>query len=270
MKSIAVTSDGKLYMVDSEGQLMRFAFKEGDACVLVYDAAFGTEGKVKLDQEIRTLNVDENNKLYASAGIWESFRLTEGTVDYKCETDPNGFIVPAADGSMGLAYWSRAELVKIGFTDTGCTGENLAFESPLDMVQSVAFLKSLVLVGGTLKREENASSENVVVAFDKNGKEKFRFGSTAEGIDEQTICWVHGISACASGICVLDSNCRDMTTWNEKGEFQAKIDLSALFGLRYPWYPDFQVVGDVVYVAAGQDRDESSVAQGFIFRVHGL
>ena len=270
MNNIAVTSDGKLYVVDNDGQLMRFTFKEGDACVLVYDAAFGTAGKLKLDQEIETLNVDGNNKLYASAGIWESFRLTEGAVDFKCETDPNGYIVPREDGKGGLAYWSRGELVKVAFTDTGCTGENWAFESPLDMVQSVAFMNDLVLVGGSLKPEVNPNHEIVVVAFNKEGKPQFQLGSTAEGIDEQTICWAHGLSACPSGICVLDSNCRAMTTWNDKGEFQAKIDLSELFGLRYPWYPDFQVVGDVTYVAAGQEREESSVAQGFIFRVHGL
>ena len=270
MNAIAVTGDGKLYMVDSEGALMRFTFKEGDACVLVYDATYGENGKLKLEREIETLNVDGNNKLYASNGIFEAYRLTDGAVDYKCEADPSGYIVPSPDGTMGINYWSHADVAKIAFTDTGCTAEKWNVESPIDMLQSAAFMGDLVLLGGSVKSEASPNGNNLVLAFNKEGKEQFRIGSTADSIEDGTFCWVHGISACPGGICVLDSNCRKMVVWTDKGEFVGKVDLSALFGLDYPWYPDFQVVGDVMYVGAGQAREVSDVSQGFIYRVRGL
>ncbi|MBI5502866.1 MAG: hypothetical protein HY907_21655 [Deltaproteobacteria bacterium] len=270
MNALAVTSDGKLYIVDAEGALLRFAFKEGDACVLVYDAAFGESGKLKLEREIETLNVDANNKLYASNGIFEAYRLTDGAVDYKCEADPSGYIVPFPDGTMGVNYWSHADVAKIAFTDTGCTAEKWAVESPIEMLQSAAFMGDLALLGGSVKVEGTDKSNNLVLAFNREGKEQFRFGSTAESIEDGTLCWVHGISACAGGICVLDSNCRKMVVWSDKGEFVGKVNLSALFGLDYPWYPDFQVVGDVMYVGAGQAREVRDVAQGFVYRVRGL
>lgn len=271
VQNIAVTADGKLYLVDKEGLLLRFTFKEGDACVLVHDKTFGTDGKLKLDREIDTLNVDSNNKLYASSGIWSSYRLTEGTVDYECKTDPNGYIVPFADGSGGFGYWSRPELVKLSFTDTGCTGEKWTFESPLDLVQSVGFMKDLILVAGTLKPEINPDHAVVVAAFDKDGKLQFQFGSTEKGVKDDTICWAKGVSVCPSGgICVLDGNCRKMSVWSEKGEFQGKIDLDKLFGLEYPWFPDFQLVGDVFYVVALQKREKSPVVEALVYRLRGL
>ena len=270
MNSIAITSDGKLYMVDGEGQIMRFAFKEGDDCVLVYDSAFGENGKLKLEREIETINVDGNNRLYASNGIFENYVMNEGTVAYPCETDPNGYIVPSPDGTMGINYWSHADAAKITFSDTECKSEKWAVESPIEMLHSAAFLGDLVLLGGSVKVEGTDKSNNLVLAFNKDGKEQFRIGSTAENIADDTFCWVHGITACPSGICVLDSNCRKMVVYSDKGELTGKIDLSALFGLDYPWYPDFQMVGDVLYVGAGQAREVSDVAQGFIYRVHGL
>jgi len=270
INSIAVTADGKLYLVDGEGQIMRFTFKEGDACVLVHDAAFGENGKLKLEREIETINVDANNRLYASNGIFENYVMNEGTVAYKCETDPNGYIVPFQDGTMGINYWSHADAAKITFSDTECKSEKWAVESPIEMLHSAAFLGDLVLLGGSVKVEGTDKSNNLVLAFNKDGKEQFRIGSTAENIADDTFCWVHGITACPSGICVLDSNCRKMVVYSDKGELTGKIDLSALFGLDYPWYPDFQMVGDVLYVGAGQAREVSDVAQGFIYRVHGL
>jgi hypothetical protein len=145
------------------------------------------------------------------------------------------------------------------------------------MVHAVAFLDDLILIGGSVKANPDDNGSELVLAFDQDGKEQFRVGSTADSIEDSTHCWVHGVSGCANGICVLDSNCRKMVVWTAKGEFVGQVKLTTLFGLDYPWYGDFQVVGDVTYVAAGDTRNlaadenkSSDVVQGFIYRVHGL
>jgi hypothetical protein len=93
---------------------------------------------------------------------------------------------------------------------------------------------------------------------DKDYASKDRFG------------WVHAIGPCKTGVCVLDSNYRRLTIWKTDGKFVASVDLSALFGLKYPWIADFDRNKTHTFFVAGQDRDVKGVAEGNIYRVSGL
>jgi len=70
---------------------------------------------------------------------------------------------------------------------------------------------------------------------------------------------------------VLDSNYRRLTVWSSKGEFVGSADLSDLLDLSYPWIADFHIADDgQAYFVAANDRKDSDVAEGVIYRVSGL
>lgn len=93
---------------------------------------------------------------------------------------------------------------------------------------------------------------------DKENGSKDRFG------------WVHAIQPCNKGVCILDSNHRRLTAWKTDGKFVGHVDLMALFGLKYPWIPDFDRNKTHAYFVTGQDRADSKVGEATIYRVTGL
>jgi hypothetical protein len=135
-------------------------------------------------------------------------------------------------------------------------------------INSVAFLGNLVLVGGVIAEKP---SPRIVVAYTKDGVEKFRFGNEGAGFADDRFGWVHAIELCKTGICTLDANGRDVKLWTDEGGFVGKIQLDALFGLKYPWIPDFAMAkGGTAWFIAAQDRGKSGVAEGLVYRVKGL
>jgi hypothetical protein len=82
---------------------------------------------------------------------------------------------------------------------------------------------------------------------------------------------VHAIEPCAAGICVLDANARRVSLWTRAGKPAGSVGLAELFGLSAPWVADFSVGKDgVAWFVAAQAREQSSVAEGLIYRVRGL
>ncbi|HCH64161.1 MAG TPA: hypothetical protein DFR83_15260, partial [Deltaproteobacteria bacterium] len=70
--------------------------------------------------------------------------------------------------------------------------------------------------------------------------------------------------------CILDSNLRRLTIWDDAGTYQGVVELKTLLGLEYPWINDFAVGPDgAAWFAAGNDG-AADIASGYIYRVTGL
>ncbi|HOU94928.1 MAG TPA: hypothetical protein PLU22_27950 [Polyangiaceae bacterium] len=103
---------------------------------------------------------------------------------------------------------------------------------------------------------------------------KFRLGNVESSVADDGFGWVHAVSGCGVGICVLDGNFQKLARFSATGSFIGKIDLARLFGIegsRSGWYGSFAAAPDrSLYVAAGVDREGGKVAEGLVLRVTGL
>lgn len=271
---IEVDDAGRLYLVDPAYDLRRFTVAgEGDTCTLTADASFGTAGVLDLQRDIKEISW-ASGKLYASSGIFDSYRLTDGAVDVTCSQRAR-YLVMAPDGRSGFGTFANSPIARVTFSDTGCEAADWAdFQSPFNNHNVLAFLGRDIAIGGVLSEQVEGSNPRVVAVFDANGREKLRFGKTDREHTPDRFGWVHAIEACGPGICVLDSNYRRLTIWDARsGEFKGHVELKDLFDLRYAWFPDFEITGGrrgVAYFTAAQERGDSDVYEGLVFRVTGL
>lgn len=270
-----MTTDGKLYIVDKEGQLMRFDVSGDETtCTLALDATFGTNGRLNPGQEIEELAAVAGNTLYAANGIFDSYRLVDGVVNATCNAG-RGYVAASADGRNIMAHFVNGTMRRPTYTAAGCTSEDVAIPAPFASVNTAAFVGRNFLIGGVMSEPVGNWTPRIVVAYDpRTMREAFRFGATEgnSGADD-AFGWVHAIEPCGANICALDSNYRKLTVWSARGVFIGKIPLSTLFGLEYPWITDVEVTtgrGATAFMTVSQQRQRSGVYEGMVYRVSGL
>jgi hypothetical protein len=157
-------------------------------------------------------------------------------------------------------------LRSVTYDDGACEVEDWAYEHPFHSVMAVAFDRRDVIVGGSAE-----GGGNQLAVYDERGRERARFGSARPTADDG-FCWVHGVTACAAGYCVVDTNCNRLALWSRRGEHLGNARASELLGVQRPWLS--AVVGGrrELFVAASQLREPAAegVAEGMLFRVRGL
>lgn len=276
--SVAV-ADGRLFVADGSKQVRAFIVGEGDGCTLTLDAEFGDGGARTLGHDIEWLSVDGAGRVVASNGIFKAYAFDgAGKTEFDCDT--KGYVEQHAAGRWGISTWVTSNVRMVELAEGACSAEDWVLTDLSDdanrkgnftSVHSAAVVGNLILIGGALAKSVDPDASNVVAAYNKAGKEKFRFGGSDEIGSDQNFGWIHAISGCEGGICVLDSNYRRMTVWSYKGKFIGSVDLSELFDLGYPWINDFHVADDgYAYFVAANDRESSVVAEGVIYRVSGM
>ncbi len=274
--AVRVLGDHLAVIAGKEGVIKFYKIEKGAGCKLTLDTAVGDKGTIKAADNLKPakLEVDDLGHLYASNGVFGSVRYKKDlTVDYKCAPRPGGYLVPHASGKWGYGHFVNASMAKVAFDATGCKGEATFIDpqkkaGPFAMVHAVAFNGDNVLVGGSLTE----GGKHVVVEFDKAGKEKFRIGNVTAAIaPEDGFGWVHGISMCKPGLCVLDSNSRGVSVWSADGKkFLTRVSLKEVTGLSYGWYSDFAVTKAGTFVVGGQAREVKEVSEGLIYRLSGI
>jgi len=271
---IELGTDGMLYVIDQEYKIRRFTVGgEGDACTLTLDTAFGQGGALDPGGRVKELAAVAGDRIIASAGVGNSYRITKGQVDLTCSESRQGYVVGTPDGSSFIGHFVSPPLRKIAYTDTACSVEEWSFEMPLKNINQVAFVGGNVLVGGVMSEKVGNREPRIVVAFNTKGRELFRFGSTAEGFSDDHFGWVHAIEPCGKNICVVDSNFRRLSMWKNGGAFLGAVSLSKLFGLDYPWITDMESApNNTAYFSASQQRQGQGgeknlrVYEGLIYR----
>lgn len=273
----------RIFVVDAEGQVRAFEIAAGATCKLSIDKTFGTDGIAKLENEMSRLSADSSGNLWATSGVFNSYRLAkDGKVTAKCEARPQGYIHVHPSGKTAIGTFANATVAKLTLDASGCKSEPFAQftdlgndekrKGPITNAQAVGYVGETIFMGGVLAKTVDPNGNTVVLALDATGKEKFRLGKTDKDLaSKDRFGWVHAIQPCNKGVCVVDSNYRRLTAWKTAdGKFVGDVDLSKLFGLKYPWIPDFDRNKTHTYVVAGQDREGSKVAEAVIYRVAGL
>ncbi len=278
LRAVQAVGD-KLYLVTSDGKVRGYKIAAGK-CALTKDASFGDDGVLSLSKEVKSLSKDSAGDLLASNGIFESYYISGGKLKYECKARGQGYIAMHPSGKWGLGPFANATVNKLKFGDSACESEPWVLQDlsqegkrkgPFNNVNTIGFVGDLVLVGGILPKSADPNESRVVIGMDAAGKEKFRFGSTDKSFGEQKFGWIHAIGPCKAGICVVDSNMRQLSAWTKDGRFVGSAKLSDAFGLKYPWISSFSVTKDGTgYFAAGQSRENAKVAEGLVYRVKTL
>lgn len=277
MPSIAIQGN-RAYAADADAQLRAYEISTQGGCKLTPVKTFGTDGVMKTDPKTKTVTASKD-LLVASDGIFGSSVIKGDKLYYTCKTRPQGYVAVHGSGKWGIGSFANATVAKVSFTDTNCTSEPWVFEDlskptrkgAFKLVNSVGFMGDTVLVGGVLDKSENPKEARVVLGMSAAGKELFRLGNVEKSFSDDGLGWVHAVSGCNVGICVLDGNYKKLAMWTSTGTFIGKVELEKLFGVKSPWINSFAVAPDKsLYFVAGVDRDGGKVAEGLVFRVTGL
>ncbi len=262
-----------MLIVTRTNTIKAYKAEKGATCKLTLDEKVGEAGSIKSDLKFEKLSGDDQGHLVASSGVFGAVRYKKDfTVDYKCTPRPGGYMVVHPSGKYAFGHFVNGAVAKIDFDATSCKSTEVDFinpaknAGPFKMIDAMAFFGDLLLVGGS------AGDTKQVFAFDKAGKEKFHFGSTSKtGASDDAFGWIHAITPCKPGICVLDSNYRRISVWDKEGKKHlTNVPLKDVLGLNYAWIPDMYVAKDATYLLADQVREDGKVYEGLVYRLSGL
>jgi hypothetical protein len=263
---LAIGPDGAIYALDHEHKVRRYLPQPGPACVLALDPAFGTNGVLSLPDPPESITILADGTL-AGIGPKTMFHKAGKTDVLDCRVTSL-----YADGKTGIHAGFdtiekinlRAECKSGEVTYTGWEG----LKRP-----SFLFVREF---GSDLLAAATVDATHYVAVHDGSGKMRFKFGQNRDqdknAQKEDRICWTRDADACGAGICVLDSNCRNLAAWDAKrGKFVGSVDLHELLGLFSPWPSALAVRKDIAYMAiAHKEKDNPSIYLGVIFRIKGL
>jgi hypothetical protein len=265
LPSMAFDGRGALVLVDGESHLRRYLPARGRDCRFDPDAAFGQQGVLTLPTPVTAVSVDRRGAIVAS-GVLGSYLLEDGAVTVRCNRPAHGYVTLSPRRGVGLGMFPGSPLRSVTYEDGACAVEAWTYEHPFRSVMALAYDRRDVIVGGSVE-----GSGNQIAIYDDRGRERARFGAARPTADDG-FCWVHGVTACGPGYCVVDTNCDRLAVWSRRGEHVGNARASTLLGLRRPWLS--AVVGGrrELFVAASQLREPAAerVAEGMIFRVRGL
>ncbi len=259
------------YIVDPESNVRRFTIADtaDGGCSLTLDASFGRGGVMDFERDIESISSSNDGTVIMSNGVFESQILSgsTGVLLSPCEARSHGFVVLHPAGGWGLGRYVSPEVKRVTLSPDGCTAEPWPWQSPFQGLSAVGFVGDLIIAGGSLAEEVNGRRPHVLVAFDTGGNEVWRQGNVEESFADDGYGWFHAIEACPWGVCVLDSNFRALHLVTAGGTHVGKVALGDLLGLRYAWFADLDVVGDTVWIVAGQERGDSDVYEGLVYRI---
>lgn len=273
---IAWSSDGSLYVSDTEGQVRRYTVQPGDACALTMDTSFGTNGELSVGEgmgaRVASIVSDARGHAYIATSMSGTTRVTGATVDYHCDT--RGELSVSPDGSVGIAMFGGSNPQLVTFTDTGCTTAPWQASELPDDLDSITFLDDRrILVGG----HAGSRAPHLARLYDRAGHPSGdAFGDTTDSLNaDDHFCHIHGAIDCSHGLCVHDGNCRSLRIFDAQQHVTAEISVSRAIGVSYPWVPSITLARDgVAFASASQQRgsasDRTNVYDGYVFRLRGL
>ena len=265
LPSVAFDRRGALYLVDADQHVRRYTRARGRGCSFSIDAGFGTAGVLTLPSPVSQVSVDGRGVAVAS-GVLGSFVIDDGEVTTRCNRGSHGYVTMPARGP-GVGIFPGSPVRRIAYEDGSCTVTPWAYAPAFRSVMAVGFDRKDMLLAGSMP-----DGSNQVAIFDERGRERARFGGARATADDG-FCWVHGLSACRAGVCVIDTNCDRIRLWSARGEHVGNARASELLGVTGPWLSDIEPGrrGET-FIAAGARRSPAGegVAEGMLFLVSGM
>jgi len=266
LPSIAFDRRGRLHVIDGDQRLRRYVRAFSDTCRFARDMSFGEEGILALPSPVSRVSFDGRGTVVAS-GVLGSFVVEDGTVTTRCPRPSHGYVSMMPRGP-GLGIFPGSPVRQVEYTAEGCTVSPWEYQNPFQSVTALAFDRRTILMGGSMPDRGG----NQVAIYDDRGRERARFGNT-RATEEDGFCWIHAISTCRAGVCVIDTNCDRIHLWTRRGAHVGNVRASALFGVQRPWLSDIaEGRRGELFVATGVSRAPAAdgVSEGVLFLVQGM
>lgn len=280
IQAIEAVAD-RLLVADHEGVIHGFKVATAGGCTLSVDSSFGDGGTMKLPNKIEHFSKSDAGLVMASSGIFDTYALQNGKKLFDCKA--TGHFELDAGGKWGIVPWVNSTVEIADVSKDSCQRKDWVLKNLSDdakreglfkNVNTSAVIDGKIYIGGIPAKKVGNNEPRIVVIFDKAGKELGRFGNEEKSFGDDGFGWIHGITACGSNVCAVDSNFRRISVWSRDGKKHVgTVELKKLFGVSgtAAWIVDVSQAKDgALFLPAAQDREGGGVGEGLIFRVTGF
>ena len=227
------------------------AYSLGSDCTMSLDTTIGDGGILATENSPESVAASSTGRVVVSSLFGLTvFDLTNGQ-SYEC-SDPTGDVDIKDDGTEILAFWSGSPIERYSLSDTTCTSVG-ELALPADFVdwKYVAYDGSDLFLGA-----EDATG-TIFASRVANDAVQWKVGNAESG-SQGWIGWVHGMSRCGAGFCVIDTNTDKLLVLDAAGAIRAEFELSELFGSRLFHHQMRPVSDGSVYVLATDSLDDGA------------
>lgn len=261
LKSMAVTADGTIYVLDHENKIRRYVNRVKRGCELVLDPRFGDKGV--LDASLGdgyALATDAAGVLYATSGGigMKSKRIAGGKVAEHCD----GTLRVQPSSSLAVLSGNR-------LLEDGCKGKSISFHDGFDPKSPEwasprvvgLFGDEIVVRGMDL---EGGKEIRKVGLHGADGKQRIKLGRAT---GDESMWSPDAATTCADDLCVFDMTRggASLLRWKKDGSFVQKLKLDVVdFAGR-----SLGASGGSLWVAGGASAKGSGIV-GVVIRVAGV
>lgn len=229
---------------------------------------------LKLEDEYEYISADPEGMLYLSQGIFEVIGVKDG--QKVLQTTVDGDLAMHPSGKWGISFWVNSDTQKIKKKDGNLTAEpwiltglndDASRKGPFSMIDDLEVTDKHILVAGKIAAEEDNTK---IIVYDCDGKQLLELGGK-DISDQDNLGSITGMAETENGYVAIDGNMRKIQFWNKEGTHVGAIDAEAIFGTRYPWLEDMQLLEDgSILVMATQKRNDESANELMLFRLTGF
>ena len=234
-----------------ENGVAALSYTSGPECAMSLDAAIGDGGILSTEYAPEGVAASSTGRVAVPTLFGLTvFDLVAGQ-SYECG-DPTGDVDIKDDGTEILSYWSGSPIERYSLSDTTCTfvGE-LALPSDFVDWKYVAYDGSDVFLGA----EDSAGT--TFASRVANDAVQWKVGNPDVGT-QGWFGWVHGMSPCGTGYCVIDTNTDKLSVLDTAGTIRAEFAVSELIGSRLFYYQMRPAPDGSVYVLATDSLDDGT------------
>ena len=246
--TVAVAGD-QVYIL-TEGVLKQYAFS-GSALKYV--------GDIELPGDYGCVDSDRGGSLWLSDFLEPLISLKDGAVAASYE-EVDRYVAMSPSGDWGVVWFSGPDCEMVELSG------GVAAKTPVTFAE----VKTIMHM--------NADEDTVYVcgsAADDSGHKIFLYGrdgalkGTLEADDK--LGSVVYVARTANGYLALDGNMRTVCLWSGDGTFLGQADDGDLFGTRYPWFCDADLLPDgSLLVIMTEERADRSAKELVAFRLSGF
>lgn len=266
-------------------QIMEHQFvKQGDQLFLSLEDQLDTYqysedglsyvSSMELDREYEYISSDKSGMLYLSPGSSQVIGVKDGK--QALQTTVSGYLNMHPSGEWGISFWVNSDTQKIKSQDGNLvaepwilTGLNKDDErkGPFQMVDDVQITDSHIMVAGSIAAEDGNKK---IIIYDYDGNQLLELGGT-DISDPDKMGYITGMAETENGFVAIDGNMREIQFWAKDGTHIGSISTRDIFGCRYTWLEDMQLLDDgSLLILLTQAREDESANELMFFKLTGF
>lgn len=249
---VAVHEDD--YYILTDGKIKLYHLEDGK---LVFDE------EIPLEDEYRTIDVDDKGTLYASQFMKDFVAFRDGEQIFAHDGPKIAAMHPS--GKWGLSYFTGSDAEKMTLSDGTLKMEDWELKE-IDMLRRICIGEKYVFACGSSAENENQA----VFVYDSKKNLKYTLGDKESG-EPDRLGSITAVVQTENGFMALDGNLRNVCFWKPDADFIGTIDAGDVFGTSYPWLSTAALMPDgSVIVGMTEEREDKSAKEFILYRLTGF